>query len=106
MNKWSHAHRRECPRSQPPSRPHFSSSASEDEDAAENVASQQRQSTQWTLPSCPEGVQCKLLLRPAKGKARKQHTLLENPLHLAFAAVLHGIYYLAGGGDIVTAMTN
>ena len=45
---------RKSPISQPVSSSDFSASTSEDEDVVENVASQQPQSTQWTLPSYPQ----------------------------------------------------
>jgi len=38
--------------SQPPS-PDYSASSSEDEDDVDNVAGQQRQTSQWTLPPKP-----------------------------------------------------
>ena len=44
---------RKSPPSQAVSSSDFSASTSEDEDVVENVASQQPQSTQWTLPPYP-----------------------------------------------------
>ena len=45
---------RKSPLSQPVSSSDSSASSSEDKDVAENVASQQPQSMQWTLPSYPQ----------------------------------------------------
>ena len=48
-----HQPSRKSPLSQPVSSSDFSTSTSEDEDVVENVASQQPQSTHWTLPPYP-----------------------------------------------------
>ena len=58
--------------SQPP-RPDFSASSSEDQDNVGNVASQQPQPSQWTLPLNPKGVLCTPFLGPPMGKAVKLH---------------------------------
>jgi hypothetical protein len=72
------------PNSQPSSSPDFSTSTSEDEDAAENVATQQPQSTQWTLPPYPRVCVVHTFMGPSKGKAVKQYTSLDSAPHPVF----------------------
>jgi hypothetical protein len=52
--------------SQTPCNPDFSASTSVDEDAAQNVAGQQPQPKQWTLPLCPGRHVCTPLPGPPK----------------------------------------
>ena len=57
------------PLSQPVSSSDFSTSASEDEDVVDNVASQQPQSTKWTLPPYPWMPAVHPFTRAPKGKS-------------------------------------
>ena len=59
----------------------FSASTSEDDDVVENVASQQPQSMQWTLPPYPRMHVLHPFTGASKGKAVMQHMSLHNPLH-------------------------
>jgi len=59
--------------SQPPS-PDYSSSSSEDEDDVGNVAGQQWQPSQWTLPPKPQRRLVHNFIGAPPGKAVKLHT--------------------------------
>ena len=72
---------RKSPLSQPVSSSDFSTSTFEDEYVVENVASQQPQSTQWTLALLPpKCVYCTRLPGPPKGKSSEE-ARHSSPLH-------------------------
>ena len=90
---------RNFPLSQVVSSSDFSTSTSEDKDVVENVASQQPQSTQWTLPPYTR----LRVLHPFTGapKGKSSEAARHCAVHSSerFDAVLQGNYYFAGCGD-------
>jgi hypothetical protein len=83
------------PSPQHPTSRNSSASSFDDKDAVENVASEQPQSTQWTLPPDPRG---------PKGKSSQAAHLWTVHFTWRFAAVPCRTNYFADG-DIVTAVT-